>query len=170
MSPSVNMLLTKSADLNLQVKWMEPHMGFFHWHWSGCKPSDISFQWESGNIPNFPNPFCVLKRHGNSAHSVWSLQFPFYKSTMTQNSKWKYGHSVLHIFLAPYRTKCPGDQILIGLGCPDDAKTVWLHTYWKQNMLLWTKQEKLKFTSLKISLGKAAAGWLLIMNWYLVQP
>ena len=53
--------------------------------------------------------------------------------------------------------------------CPDDTKTGH-QTFRKQNQWLWTKQEKLKFTSLTISPGTAAAKWFLIMNLLSVQP
>ena len=39
----------------------------------------------------------------------------------------------------------------------------------KQNPLLWTKHEKLKFTSLTVSPGTAAVEWFLIMNLLSVQ-
>ena len=50
-----------------------------------------------------------------------------------------------------------------------DAKTVGQQTCTKQNLWLWTKREKLKFTSLTISPGTAAVKWLLIVNLLLVQ-
>ena len=75
---------------------------------------------------------------------------------------------VLHIFWAPYRTKCLGCQFFYRTQCPDDAQIVH-QTRRKQNLWLWTKQEKLKFTSLTISPGTAAAKWLLIMNLLSVQ-
>ena len=53
--------------------------------------------------------------------------------------------------------------------CPDDAKAVGHQTCRKQILWLWTKQEKLKFTSLTISPGTAAVEWLLIMNLLSVQ-
>ena len=53
--------------------------------------------------------------------------------------------------------------------CPDDAKSVGHQTCRKQNSLLWTKQDKLRFTSLTISPETAAVEWYLITNLLSVQ-
>ena len=73
---------------------------------------------------------------------------------------------MLHIFLSAHRTMCPVDQILIGHGLLMMQKQ---QDTRKQHMWLWTKQEKLKFTSLTVSPEKAAVKWPLIMNLLSVQ-
>ena len=76
--------------------------------------------------------------------------------------------SIAH-FWTPYRTKYPGDQILIGHSVPDEAKRVGHQTCRKLNPWLCINHEKVKFTSLVIIPETAAVEWVLIMKLLLVQ-
>ena len=73
------------------------------------------------------------------------------------------------LFLALYFTKCPGDHILIGHGIPIMQKRIRRQTCWQQNPCLWTKHERLKFTSLIISPGTVAIEWFLNLKLLSVQ-
>ena len=52
-----------------------------------------------------------------------------------------------HLIIILYRTKCPGDQVLIGHSVLKDAKTTGYQTCRQQNLWLWTKHEKMNSVS-----------------------
>ena len=78
---------------------------------------------------------------------------------------------MLHILLSILEDKVSWRPKFNRTQSSDNAKTVGHQTCRKKKkiLLLWTKHEKLKFTSLTISPETAAVEWFLIMNLLLLQ-
>ena len=86
------------------------------WHFESSQPLRVT----SGLVSPINTPVCKLLKMAGLLHLSQFLQ---YACTCTHKSTdhCNYQHSICvapHIFGANYRTKCPGDQILIGRGVP----------------------------------------------------